>query len=72
MGECEYCKGYKEILDDRKLSRKKDVYVGTKIWAQDNELRVFACADVYEPAIVEASVKINFCPMCGRNLTANI
>lgn len=69
---CEYCQEWdrKDLINTRtKLSRKAEKYPGIEVSIDyDNTLYIGCCADVYEPAWEEASVKINFCPMCGRDL----
>lgn len=74
--DCKYCAEYcgedskEDIYNDRKLSHKRNqIYVGTQIYIEDNNLHLFAVADTYEPGFIEAKAPINFCPMCGRKLT---
>lgn len=76
---CRYCKGYdeysfpnrKDLMSfDEKLSLKGDFWPGIKLTIEGDVLRAQAVADVYEPSYIERTTKINFCPMCGRKLTA--
>lgn len=68
---CEYCKDYNQkCLSERndKMSRKGDFYSGIQTYIEENKLQINAVADVYEPNFTEKSIKINYCPMCGRRL----
>ena len=71
---CKYCDWFsddhEELVNTRtKLSKKTDKYPG--IYAcidREANLYIEAVADTYEPSYLEHSIKINFCPMCGREL----
>jgi hypothetical protein len=68
---CEYCRCWdtKFLLErSEKLSFKRDAYPGISLCIDNDCLEVDACPDTYEPSFMEASVKINYCPMCGRKL----
>jgi hypothetical protein len=66
---CEYCRGTRSLINQRDtLSRKGDFYPGLEVYLEKNVLYIVAVPDTYEPGYLEASVKINFCPMCGRLL----
>lgn len=66
---CDYCRYDVPILDTGiDLSRKGDFYPGITVGIEDGKLWVISTADTYEPSYQEESVKINFCPMCGREL----
>ena len=70
---CEYCQvwPFKPLFNNRgKLSSKGDFYPGicVDIDPYERELCVFAVADTYEPGVVDAEIKIKYCPMCGREL----
>lgn len=72
---CTYC-GPQEayMFNNRdKLGRKSDRYPGIHVYYDfsDEVLRIGACADTYETSWVEAEFKINFCPMCGRDLRSD-
>lgn len=80
MAECKYCKiNYDNEIDTAILNELKSNYdyktkkhFGAVISIEGDKLNVWTCANVYEPAYVETSVKINFCPMCGRQLNENV
>jgi hypothetical protein len=66
---CEYCSDYAPrplINRGNRMSLKRDIYPGISITIEDSELYISAVPDTYEPGYLEAEVKINFCPMCGR------
>lgn len=74
---CPYCKesyGYDDnhvyLFNNRThLSKKRDdFYPGLQVDISGNELDILAVADTYEPGVVFKSIKIHYCPMCGRNL----
>lgn len=69
---CEYCRhGYQNdylINSATKMSKKRDFYPGIEVCIEDGVLWVIASPDTYEPGFQEEFVKINFCPMCGRDL----
>ena len=75
---CKYCEySYDEGMDVTSLidtrteySSKGDFYPGVTVWIDpdDHTLNVDAVGDTYEPNYIAASVKINFCPMCGEKL----
>lgn len=60
---CEYCEKRKEIKSCNFCGRAKARIVGAEIdvWADGKKIRLFR--DIYAPAF-----KINFCPMCGKDL----
>jgi hypothetical protein len=72
---CNYCSDeYRNapLIDTCKDYSKKGVfrpgiYVGINV-LDVGELYVSATPDTYEPGYMEESVKIKFCPMCGRKL----
>ena len=68
--ECKYCNNTGEMLFDTrtKLSSKGDFYPGIEVYVEDNKLEIAAVPDVYEPGYEEATIEINYCPMCGRSL----
>lgn len=66
---CLYCTADEHLLDTTtKMSRKGHFHPGDTIGIEDGELWVTAVPDTLEPEYLEAEVKINFCPMCGRDL----
>lgn len=69
---CNYCqRGYQNdylINTATKMSKKRDFYPGIEMVIEDGVLWVNAIPDTYEPSYQEEFVKINFCPMCGREL----
>lgn len=69
---CKFCEPYygqdKILFNNRVLSNKTQAYVGVQACVDDNELNILAVADTYEPGVVEAKIKINYCPMCGTKL----
>lgn len=66
---CVYCNGERALLERiDKLSTKGDFYPGITVDIDENMLCIDSVADVYEPNYLEAEIKINFCPMCGRDL----
>ena len=69
---CDYCKDNGRLLIHGRsnYSIKGDFYPGIDIGIDpgDNTLFVESVADVYEPNFTEESIKINYCPMCGREL----
>lgn len=69
---CEYCTDKytnKTLIDTcKELSKKRMIVPGIAVGIEDGELWVIASPDTYEPGYMEESVKINFCPMCGRKL----
>lgn len=60
---CEYCEKRKEIKSRNFCGRTKARIIGTEIdiWGDEKKIRLFK--DIYAPAF-----KINFCPMCGKDL----
>ncbi len=69
MSQCDFCYKGKPLLDSRsKFSAKGDFYPGIEICIAGEKLNVACIADTYEPNCTEAGIKINYCPMCGRNL----
>lgn len=70
--ECLYCSGSKSVLNTRtKLSLKGDFYPGIDVFIDDPILCIESYSDTYEPGFLEADVKINYCPMCGKKLTTD-
>lgn len=66
---CDYCRYDVAIIDTgTELSTKGDFYPGITAGVENDELWVISTADTYEPSYQEVSVKIKFCPMCGRKL----
>ena len=67
---CNYCMGERAPILDTVggLSKKGQFYPGITVGVEDGELWVVSVADTYEPSYQEESVKIKFCPMCGREL----
>lgn len=66
---CVYCEGGRNLISrSEHFSLKGDFYPGVDVCIDGNELYVNGCADTYEPNYIEESIKINFCPMCGRQL----
>lgn len=70
---CKYCNPWpaEPLFDNRdRLSRKKDAYPGieVEIEALSGKMYIGACPDTYEPGWLEATIDINYCPMCGRDL----
>ena len=65
---CDYCNGKKCIIDTRTImSNKGDYYPGISVSLDmPGELCVDALPDTYEPSYLDASVFINYCPMCGE------
>lgn len=67
---CKYCEEHEYICDTRtKRSKKGEFIPGIEIDITNNELYVLAVADTYEPGVVDQTIKINYCPMCGRKLS---
>ena len=67
----EYCEDRRDLMSfDKKLSHKGDFSPGIQICINGDILSAMAIADVYEPNFTEKEIKINFCPMCGRKLSA--
>ena len=68
---CEYCREYDvvDLIDTMvKLSRKRDFYPGIRAYVDRNTIEICSISDTYEPNFNEASIEINFCPKCGRDL----
>ena len=70
---CKYCidEGgeFVFIIDTRtEMSFKHGGYPGISAYIHNGRLEVEAAGDTYEPSFEEASVKINYCPICGRKL----
>ena len=67
---CNYCMGdCAPILDTISgVSKKGHFYPGVTVGVEDGDLWIIAVPDTYEPGYMEESVKIKFCPMCGRKL----
>lgn len=62
-----------ELVNTRKLvERSLDnyAYVGVEAWLdEDNDIRIIAVTDKNKTfALAEGFFKINYCPMCGRDL----
>lgn len=67
---CKYCEGDHTLIDaTTELSMKGDFYPGITVGVDNDELWISSISDTYEPSFQEASIKIKFCPMCGRKLT---
>ena len=61
--------GFKHLHKiNNKISSKGDFYPGIIAFVENNRLEIEAIPDTYENAYLEASVEINYCPMCGRKL----
>ena len=68
---CPYCRGEKTLISrSSKLSLKRDFYPGIELWVEADRIYIEAAPDTYEPSFMEDEVKINFCPICGRELVA--
>lgn len=72
--ECEFCKvGAETLFNNRKLSRYHDgVYSGIEAGLDDDgTIYILVVLDERGcgPLVGEASMSINFCPMCGRDLS---
>ena len=68
---CEYCREWdsKDLINTMtKMSYKRDNYPGICVRVDGNELEVASLADTYEPSWQDVTIKINFCPICGRDL----
>ena len=67
---CVYCCGDRNLIEcvDR-LSTKGDFHPGIIASIYENTITIQAVADTYEPNFMEEDIKINFCPMCGKDLT---
>lgn len=66
---CIYCEGNSNLISrSERLSLKSDFYPGIDVGIDGNELFVEGSADTYEPNYIEESIRIKFCPMCGRQL----
>lgn len=66
---CKYCTGDKALLERPKnLSYKGDFYPGMDVSIDGRELFIFAVPDTYEPEVLEKTIEIAFCPMCGKKL----
>lgn len=66
---CKYCITYEDIYNDYKYSNKKeDSMYGISVHIENNIMMIDASGDTYESSYVEAEIKINYCPMCGRKL----
>lgn len=61
---CEYCEKRREIKSCNFCGREKAMIVGDEIdiWGDEKKISLFK--NIYQPAF-----KINFCPMCGRELS---
>ena len=61
---CEYCEKRKEIKSCNFCGMAKARINGTEIdiWGDSNKIRLFS--NIYAPAF-----KINYCPMCGQQLS---
>lgn len=69
MASCVYCNCDRIIVNrSDRLSLKRDFYPGLDVFIDRDVLYIEGSADTYEPNYIEVSVKINFCPMCGRKL----
>lgn len=69
IDHCPYCSGEKLLVSrSTKLSLKGDFFPGMDIWVEGDRLEVEVAPDTYEPGFMEESIKINFCPICGRKL----
>lgn len=80
---CEFCKNhwieeYKEYTVNDLSGRTESKYnegfytgIQTFIDLDINELKVVACLDNkhIKPILESESIKINYCPMCGRKLS---
>ena len=80
---CEFCEEYWDdeykdytikVLSERTKSKyNEECYTGiqTFIDLETNELTVIACLDNkhIRPILKSESIKIKFCPMCGRELS---
>ena len=79
---CEFCKEnwdnenkvytVKDLSERKKSKYNEECYTGiqTFIDLETNELTVIACLDDkhIKPILESESIKIKFCPMCGREL----
>ena len=69
---CEYCQGWDaiELINTMNtISYKTEKYPGIRIEIDvDGTMNIYSVADTYEPSFMEETLKINFCPMCGRDL----
>lgn len=69
---CEYCKGHNNrclSMRQRSLGQKRpESYVGFDVYVEAAILQIATVADTYEPSYMEKGIKINYCPMCGRDL----
>lgn len=72
--ECEFCKvGAETLFNNREISRYHDsVYSGIEV-ELDNNGMIYILAVLDEQhcgsLVGMASIPINFCPMCGRDLS---
>lgn len=80
---CEFCKEnwdnenkvytVKDLSERTKSKYNEECYTGiqTFIGLETNELTVIACLDNkhIKPIVKSESIKIKFCPMCGRKLS---
>lgn len=72
---CDYCNGNKTIFSDRDISEfNPDAYTGLEVWVCMGVMGVLACLDnkYVKPLVRAQSIKINYCPMCGRKLDENV
>ena len=65
---CPYCSGDNLLSERLKYGDKGDGYVGMDVYVENGALYIDAVPDTYEPIFMEKEIKINFCPMCGKNL----
>lgn len=62
---CKYCDDDGELM----YHKWETTYKGSKgrsVGVVLGELCIDASADTFEPNYIEESIKINFCPMCGK------
>ena len=64
---CKYCDDDGELIYHKWENTHKGSK-GMSVGVVFDELCIDASADTYEPNYIEEVIKINYCPMCGRNL----